>query len=151
MSINGFAGFGALNADYNNKYQDPNDKFMIDNPFEDEGQRMDMPFANDDLNKKIIVRQNNTYYQIATFKNKKNKYHVRKFIFNEKCTKMKSREGYLKKDKVEELMDRLGDNRFKCFACFNLDQVEYPTQGDLLAAKSSNINNSNDFSGFAPF
>lgn len=148
MSVNGFTGFG---GDNNPSYQNPHEQFSLDNPYENVNQQLDMPFSKDDLNKKTIVRKNNTFYQIATFKNQKKKYHVRKFIYNEKCTKMKVREGYLNKHRVEELMDRLGDNRFKCFAAFNLNQVEYPTQSDLLMAKSGNCNDTYGFSGFAPF
>lgn len=96
------------------------------------------------VSRKDVEEQNNNYagqmtdyYQICAFRNPKNdKFHMRKFVLDEKDNIMSVREYYLSERKCKQFFKTKNEHQYRCYPSYDLDNVNYPVMGDILAAKS---------------
>ena len=134
---------------YEMDYADPYANANILNPFADTTQSYTTPYeeyGNKSKASKLVL------YQIAQFKNKKkNKYHVKKFTFNEDYTEMKWQEGFLTKDKIENIKRKYRKNKYHLYPVYSLDLIPHPNKGQLLQCSSELLDNDPSYTGFAPF
>lgn len=92
------------------------------------------------------------FYQLATFPHPKNgKYHMRKFIINSKNNVHDVNDYLLDKDQYDRFLKSKKINEYKLYSVYSLNDVNYPTGGEILASKSDMLNNNFDYTGFAPF
>jgi len=92
------------------------------------------------------------FYQICSFQNPEtNKYHVRKFIINDKNEFTSVKEYKLSKSQYKKLLEIKKTNEYKCFSTYDLKNISYPNSSDILTLKSNMITNNHDYYGFAPF
>lgn len=96
--------------------------------------------------------QLSSFYQIASFTHPKTgRYHVRRFVINNNNEFLNVRDHYLDKNQYYKLLKRKKQNEYKMYSVYNLNSVNYPVLGDILAAKSSMIATSCDYYGPANF
>ena len=94
------------------------------------------------------ARELTTFYQICQYP-VRGKIWVRKmyvdeqgFITNQKATKYKPK-------RIKEFIKNAPANKYSIHPTHTLDNVELPSGGQILAAKSSIINNNSEYSGYA--
>ena len=98
------------------------------------------------------VEQLCSFYQIASFLDPKTgKYHVRRFVINNNNEFLNIRDHYLNKNQYYKLFKRKKPNEYKVYSVYNLNSINYPVLGDILAAKSSILSTSSDYYGASPF
>lgn len=78
------------------------------------------------------------FYQIATFPERQ-KYHLRKFIFDEKYNFVKIDDYKLTYQDYKKFYDMYPVHRYKQYAVSNLDIVSPPSTFDLQTSLSSNL------------
>lgn len=94
---------------------------------------------------------NLNYYQICTYKDKADKYAVRKFIINQKNEIISQQIMKASKDQAEKLMNNLKLYQYKCFPAYDFKHISYPNVNDVLQLKSPILSNDVDYTGFAKF
>ena len=93
-----------------------------------------------------------SFYQIASFSHPKTgKYHVRRFVINNNNEFLNVRDHNLDKKQYYKLLKRKKPNEYKMYSVYNLNSVNYPVLGDILAAKSSMLATNCDYYGAAPY
>lgn len=91
------------------------------------------------------------YYQVAMFKNNSNKYNLRKFIIDDENRIVDVQSYWMNKYNVKKLINDRKVNLYKIFPVYNLNCVPYPSAADLATARSNLINNTPNYTGYAPF
>jgi hypothetical protein len=81
-----------------------------------------------------------TYYQICQFK-LNGVYHVRKIYYNEKLEIKSYKESIVKKKKLNKFIENCNDNKFAMYPVYNLDNVDFPSDNQVLLASSLILNN----------
>lgn len=82
------------------------------------------------------------YYQICTFPNPKTgKYHIRKFVLDERENFINIIEKGFDEDRYRKANKLIKDNEKKYFSTYCFDQIKYPTVGEVLLAQSDLLNN----------
>jgi hypothetical protein len=94
---------------------------------------------------------NYIFYQICTYKDKNNKYAIRKFVINEKSQILNIQNAKVSKESAEKLMTRLKLHEYKCFPAYDFDYIKYPNVNDVLQLRSPILGTNNDYSGYARF
>jgi hypothetical protein len=93
-----------------------------------------------------------SFYQAASFANPQNgAYHVRRFIVNNNNEFINIRDHHLNKKQYHKLLERKKPNEYKVYSVYDLKNVNYPSFGDVLAAKSSILATDYNYYGAAPF
>lgn len=92
------------------------------------------------------------FYQICSFRNPTTKaFHVRKFVINNKNEFANVKEYFLSRKQYKKLLEVKTPNEYKCFNTYDLKNIAYPTEADILVSKSQLLNNSYNYTGYAPF
>uniref|UniRef100_A0A6C0ADI3 Uncharacterized protein n=1 Tax=viral metagenome TaxID=1070528 RepID=A0A6C0ADI3_9ZZZZ len=91
------------------------------------------------------------FYQIATYKNNNNLYHVRRITFdgNNSITEVKN--AFFKKYKLEEFIESKRDNLYNTYPVYSLDTIPYPTASDISLARSDILQYDHDYTGYSPY
>lgn len=93
-----------------------------------------------------------SFYQIASFVNPKtNKYHVRKFVINNKNEFVNVKEYNLSNKQYVRFFNKKKPNEYKLFAVYNLSMVNPPSMAEILISKSDILAVNSQYYGFAPF
>jgi len=110
------------------------------------------PSSGDDYLPKTTPGDYTFFYQICAFSNPKNKkYHMRKFVVDENYKFVDIRDFYLSKKSYKKFFAEKKPHEYKTFPYYTLDDANYPHMTDILTAKSSMLDDSNNYTGFAPF
>lgn len=92
------------------------------------------------------------FYQIASFAHPKTgRYHMRKFVCDANNRFVDIRDYYLNKKQYKTFMRTKKSKDYKCYSVYSLNNVSYPSSGDILMLNSDILNNDYDYTGFAPF
>ena len=93
------------------------------------------------------------FYQICTFPNpnKKDKFHMRKFVLNENNEFISINNFFLSNKQCKRFFSAKKPNEYKCYPVYNLEDIGYPTNTDILTCQSEILSNAYEYSGFAPF
>lgn len=92
------------------------------------------------------------FYQICAFPHPKtDKYHMRKFVINSKNEFLHTREYFLTKSQCKKFFKIKKQHEYKCYPVYTLNNINYPSLGEILDSRSSILNNNYDYSGYAPF
>lgn len=93
------------------------------------------------------------FYQICTFPNYKNRFQMRKFIINDNNEFVSVKTFNLTKKQCKKFYAEKKTHQYKNYSTYSLDEINTPSLGDILTAKSQILssNNSEDYSSFAPF
>lgn len=94
----------------------------------------------------------NFYYQICTFPNPStSKFHMRKFVINDKNEFIAINDYHLNKKQAKKFFSMKKPHEYKCYSVYSLEDVNYPHLSEVLTSKSDILSNNYDYSGFAPF
>ncbi len=92
------------------------------------------------------------YYQLCSFKNPYNgKFHIRRFIMNEKNEFISIEENYIDSKKYERFVRSHRLNEYKLHNTYDLNHVAYPSMGEITIIQSPILETVSDYSGFAKF
>ena len=92
------------------------------------------------------------YYQLCSFKNPwTQKYHIRRFIMNSKNEFTNIQELYINSKQYQRFVKTHKPNEYKMFGVYDLNQVAYPSLGDIAIIQSPILENDNGYGGFAKF
>lgn len=92
------------------------------------------------------------FYQICTFPDPRTKkFHMRKFVINGNNEFVSIDEYYLTKKSCKQFFASKKSHEYKMYHTYNLTDVTYPVLSDFTQANSELLNNSYDYSGYAPF
>ena len=104
------------------------------------------------FNDNQVEEQLISFYQIASFCNPKtHTYHIRRFIVNDNNEFVNIRDHYIDKRRYHKLLKIKKPNQYKVYSVYDLNNINYPSMGDVLGAKSSMISSNTDYYGAAPF
>lgn len=92
-----------------------------------------------------------SFYQICGFSCGDNLHTVRKVIIDELGNVVNMMEKNYKKKKLDKFMENVQPNKYNVYSTHDISLINPPDPGDILASKSSLINNNNDYSGFSSF
>jgi hypothetical protein len=96
-------------------------------------------------------RELTSFYQICKFSCGNDFYTVRKIIIDELGDVTSMKEKNYKKKKLDKFMNSIQSNKYSLYSTHDMKLINPPEPGNILASKSSLINNNNDHSGFAGF
>lgn len=88
--------------------------------------------------------EKNTFslYQICMYPNSLSKKHgVRKLIYDENGTLLKYTENEIKKSVLELFTSKSKSHKYSLYPAFNVSNIEFPSENDILVAKSQILNN----------
>ena len=92
------------------------------------------------------------FYQICTFPNPNNqKFHMKKFVINSKNEFINVSEYYLTNNQCKKFFNIKKKHEYKCYPVYSLNDVNTPSLGEILGSKSDILNNTYDYTGYAPF
>jgi hypothetical protein len=92
------------------------------------------------------------FYQVCAFKNPgTGKYHLRKFIINQRNEFVSAKIYKLDRKKYKTFLNTKKNNEYKCYSVYDLTNISYPSVSDILVAQSHLLTTDNDYSGFAKF
>jgi hypothetical protein len=93
------------------------------------------------------------FYQVCMFPDPRNNnnYHMKKFIINSSDEIVRTDEYFLTKKQCKQLFAIKKKHEYKCYPVYSLKNVIPPSLGEILGSKSDILNNSYDYSGYAPF
>jgi hypothetical protein len=76
-------------------------------------------------------------YQVCQFKDCKNiKHHVRKLTYNEFMELVDTDQRFIKSKKLQRFIDSTPEHKYLMYPAFNLDVIDLPNSGQVLAAQS---------------
>jgi hypothetical protein len=92
------------------------------------------------------------FYQICGFKNPwTNKYSVRKCLINENGVILESSVKKYSTDKYNALIKNCKQNEHKVYNTFDIELIDLPNGEDISGTRSELLNNTQSYTGFAPF
>jgi len=92
------------------------------------------------------------YYQLCSFKNPYNgKFHIRRFVVNSKNEFISIEEKYIDSKKYKRFIQSHRLNEYKLHNVYDLNQIAYPSLGEITIIQSPILENNGDFGGFAKF
>ena len=92
------------------------------------------------------------YYQLCSFKNPWNsKFHIRRFIMNERNEFVSIDENYIDAKKYERFVRSHKLNEYKLYNVYDLNHVAYPSMGEITIIQSPILDTVSDYSGFSKF
>lgn len=92
------------------------------------------------------------FYQLATHPHPKtNRYHMKKYIVNNKDQIKGVNDYMLTKNKYDKFLKSKKLHEYKLYSVYSLNDVGLPHGADISASKSTILNNNYDYSGYAPF
>jgi hypothetical protein len=92
------------------------------------------------------------FHQICLFKHPTtSKYSVRRFIVDENGNFTSVKEYKLTQKQLDKFRIKLGDNDYKCYSTYDLSQIEYPHDCDILVARSNMFSNMDSYGSYANF
>lgn len=119
---------------------------------------MDRPVKYNFIPKKRDIETHNfvslpelKYYQIALYRNKQNKYQIRKFIINSYNEIIDVKSAYFNKNKIEKFVERKRKNSFRVYPVYSLETVSYPSASDISLARSEILTTDHDYTGYSPY
>lgn len=90
------------------------------------------------------------FYQICMYKNPKNgKYHIKRFVLNEKYDIIGMDEKFLNDKQYSKFFETHRNNQYKQYPAYNLELVDYPNPGDILHTQSPLLNSDNTYGGYS--
>jgi hypothetical protein len=96
--------------------------------------------------------RNYKYYQICSFVNPwTNKYHIKRFIINEKNQFVNIQDYRLEKKQYMRFVQACRPNEYKMFNIYDLNETAYPSLGDLTIVQSPILEVNSDYTGYAQF
>jgi hypothetical protein len=91
--------------------------------------------SNEQLND---IDQFTFFYQICTFPNPNtNKFHLRKFVINNRNEFVNTQEFYLSKRQCKRFYEMKNSHEYRNYPMYSLDDVPYPKASDITLSKSS--------------
>lgn len=91
------------------------------------------------------------FYQICTFPNHRTKkFNMKKYVIEGKQF-LKIDEYNLTKRQCKKFYKVKKPNEYKCYATYDLRDIDPPSMGDILMARSEILADNYNYSGFAPF
>lgn len=94
-------------------------------------------------------KQLTSFYQICKMSCGKNYYTVRKIIVDEHGYTVSTKEHNYKKTRLEQFLKTAPDNKYEIYPTHDINLINPPEPGKILAAKSSLLNDNNAYSGYA--
>lgn len=92
------------------------------------------------------------FYQIAIFPNPKvSKYEIREVIIDNLGNILRYKLYYVGENTHRKFIKSLRDNKYRLYPVYTLNDIDFPSCGDIILAKSGMINNDSGYSGFAEF
>ena len=85
------------------------------------------------------------YYQLCSFMNPTTKkYHIRRFIMNSKNEFLNIQELHIDTKKYKKFIKTHKPNEYKLFGTYDLNQIAYPSLGDITIIQSPILDNNNN-------
>lgn len=92
------------------------------------------------------------FYQLSTFQNPhKKKFHLKKFIIDHNNNFIGLKEYYITLNQRNKFLNANQKNKYKMYSTYDLNNINYPTMGDILHAKSDILSTNSSYTGFAQF
>jgi len=108
--------------------------------------------SHNEYNKKPKEEIYTKYYQIASYQHPKTaKYHIIKYIINDDIQIADISEYMLTKKQLKQLYKSIKIHEYKSYPVYTLNNTPSPHYSDLLASRSSILNNRYNYTGYAPF
>jgi len=94
-------------------------------------------------------KQLTSFYQICKMSCGKNYHTVRKVVVDEHGYTVSTKERNYKKSRLDKFLKTAPDNKYEIHPTHDITLINPPEPGTILAARSSLLNDNNDYSGFA--
>jgi hypothetical protein len=101
-------------------------------------------YSNDDYDPGYI-----DFFQVSLFMNKKKKYHLKRFTLDSNNRFRSIKEYYLSTEQMDKFYKLKNQNSYKVFSTYNLNDISYPTSGDICLARSPILSQNTTYDGFA--